>query len=148
MIDSILSRTKNDPLSVTKAELSDIELADILETTRKADDGNQSDESPMSDATPDAETSSSSVEATSNTGETEVSTTGKPTQKPTRSQPLSLRPVSSGQPERSPRFNVRSTEEQQSSVFAGPLAIALATSLASTLREHARREKEQAHKFV
>ena len=138
LIDSILPRTSAEPWSVTKAELSDAELADLLKQNRTADDSEETE----SEETPsvDAETSNSVSEGNDEAG---PSATSDATREPSNTQPLSQRSAVPSRSVRAKRFQEHPTHEQPPSAFASPLAIALAASLASTLREQSRREKER-----
>lgn len=148
MIDSILSRPVAEPLSVTKAELSDSELADILKLNGNASDNIEadgSDETPTSDAVTNEESSDGTVEAN---GETGSSVTDEATGKSTVPQPLTQRAAGSRRPARRPQPKAKPVDEQPTNAAVSPLAIALAASLASTLRERARREMELPQEFV
>lgn len=148
MIDSILSRPSAEPLSVTKAELSDSELSNLLELHGKASSNSESDgseETPASDATTAEEPSSGAVEANVETGS---SVTNEATGKSAAPQPLTQRSTGPRRPARRPQPKSRPLDEQPNNAAVSPLAIALAASLASTLREQARREKELLHEFV
>lgn len=143
MIDSIPSRPSAEPLSVTKAELTDSELADLLKLKGNASDNTESDgsaETPASEDTTNEESSSGAVEVN---GETGSPVTNEATGNSADAQPLTQRAVGPRRPARRPQPKAKPAEEQPTNAAVSPLAIALATSLASTLRERARREKEQ-----
>ena len=144
MIDSILSRPSTEPLAVTKAELSDSDLANLLELNGKKSDNTESDGSAESPAS--EESSSGTVETNA---ETESSATNEATtDKSALPQPLTQRAAGPRRPARRPQPKARTSDEQPNNAAVSPLSIALAASMASTLRERARREKELTHEFV
>lgn len=147
MIDSMLSRPKAETWSVTKATLSDADLADILKLNRQTPSVSESDATNDSAATDEEieELPSSSLEAT---GEIEASATSETTEEPADSQLPLRRSAARSRALRGQPLEERPTDDQQPSAVANPMAIALAFSLASTLREHARREREQTDKVV
>ena len=150
MIDSILPRTSADSSSVTRAELSDSELRSLLKLNRGPaadteldnieENSTTSSESEVENEATFDEATSSNARGTSD--DAKSSTTNESGTPPTDPRPLSQRPASSGRSVRRQRDSVRASNKQASSAFSDPLAIALATSLASTLRERTRREKE------
>ncbi len=147
MIDSILSRPSAEPLSVTKAELSDSELANILELNGNAsnniEDG--TDETLSPDSATNEESASETFEPNSETG---PSATRETTDKSADPPPLTQRSAGPRRAARRPQPKAKSVDEPAANAAASPLAIALAASLASTLRERARREKELSHEFT
>ncbi len=148
MIDSILSRPSAEPLSVTKAELSDSELANLLKlngNTSNSIESDGSDETLPSDAATSEENSSEDLEAN---GETRSSATREAADKSADPQPLTHRSVGPRRPARRPQPKAKPVDEQPTNAAVSPLAIALAASLASTLRERARRENERTREFV
>jgi hypothetical protein len=149
LIDSSLSRPSTDAVSVTKAELSDDELQFLLKLNSTVVDEvefSTPESSPAAINTDDAEPAnennvSGSLEAT---GEFETSANSEVTQSPessNNSQPLATRPARSNRATRNPQTKVRPADDQNTSASTSPVAIALAISLASTLRERHRRDE-------
>ncbi|MFM9960259.1 MAG: DVUA0089 family protein [Planctomycetaceae bacterium] len=139
LIDSTLPRAPEAP-EVTRAELTDDELRDLLNQNREAtgetESETESDPSPVEDSresATDAErrTAPSAVnDTTESTDNTNAPTASRPVP---RSRPAASRSV------RPAQIEIQSAKEKQPAAFSAPLAFALATSLATTLRERARR---------
>ncbi len=134
LIDATLPRSPEAP-EITQAELTDDELRDLL--NRKPDDsddtaadGRSTETSTGEELPSDSPTATDTTEATDNTST------------PTEQRPVSRTPPAHGRSVRPARVEMQSATERPPAAFGAPLAFALATSLASTLRERARREKE------
>ena len=140
LIDSTLPRTSESP-EITKAELTDAELRELLKSNRKVSDETNAD-STNSDAATEPSTDGEMPTEEPVTTETlesdnSASTSGEQSPVPQK------RPVSSGRATQTSQLEIRTPTEKQPSAFSAPIALALATSLASTLRERSRREKKE-----
>ena len=132
LIDATLPRA-SDRQRLMPVELTDDALSDILNLNRPS--------------TSDVETDTSKGAGSPKTSLEKESPTDSPTEdetSTTNGEATDSRPVSqstfSGSAVRSPRSESRVSEEQPPAASSAPLALALATSLASTLRESARRD--------
>ncbi len=155
LIDSNLSPAFKESQAVTQAELSDDELQSLFKLNSAAVDDSEFDTTapnPAATDTSDSESAdeemlSGSLEAADElkTAEKETAANAQTGTEATgasrNSQPFVKRPAHVNRVPRSPQIKVRPADDQQTS--ASVLPIALAISLASTLREQNRRDKRK-----
>ena len=139
LIDSSLLRPTTAAVTITRAELTESELLDLLKKSRSA----AAEEADTTDTSADQEESADVSDNVRPTGSSESTPSNEavsePSQRPT--QPLS-RSRRTGLPTPSSRIESQTIGEQQPAAFSGAITLALATTLASTLRERSRREND------
>ncbi len=145
LIDATLPRSPEAP-EITQAELTDDELLDLL--NRKLDVSDDStDESREAEDSSDIESSSDTTQASDKGGtDKEVgnlfpatpTTNQRKVKEPSNGRKKTPEPVTRNRVVRPAAVEMQSATEQPPTAFSAPLAFALATSLASTLREQSR----------
>lgn len=148
MIDSILSRPSdlNESPAVTQAELTNSELQDLLRLNQTVvDDVARDSDTTVPEADTEA-TGETSQKASQTTGEIETSATTEATEvAPESTRPKTRLPASTKKElsTQVPQAKTQALDNQPTVAGLNPLGIVLATSLATTLREQRRREKEK-----
>ena len=139
LIDSSLLRPTNAAVTITRVELSASELLDLLKQSRAT----SAEETQETDGSAEQEESADVLDNARPTGSTESNSTSdaasEPSQRPTQPLSRSRRP---GLRTTTPRIEAQNIDEQHPAAFSGVITLALATSLASTLRERSRRETD------
>ena len=154
LIDSSLRRASKAP-EVTQAELTSDELRDLLNQNRNAsnessaNDGSAetvTDEELPADMLETGRKENAPTDSSEEVGSVSPATSNDEPR--TGSQPAAgvkktSAPATRSRAARPARIEIQSSNEQPPAAFSAPLAFALATSLAGTLRQRSRREKEQ-----
>lgn len=137
LIDSTVPRSQ-DRSRASQAELTDDELSDILNRSKTVDaeDATTTEESSAETAPVEERPTDQPIDQPKAEG---TSATNAPPSDPSKPRPISKLPPS-GREIQTPPLESRSSDQPQPAASSAPIALALAASLASTLRERARRD--------
>ncbi len=156
LIDSTLPRVaeSREAPEITKAELTDAELRELLKLKREVSDetSEKTETAPLNEsrstenlideqATPETPTATDTIATDTKAAD---SIKAAPNAKTSAElSPDSQTPTAAGRATRPAQVEIQTSTEQQPAAFGAPLALALATSLARTLRERERREDDR-----